>query len=287
MTMLHQCLGSMETFSGGTCGTNSESGMPSDDCIFVVDGPSSIESSVMAVPYLDGNDQWCDFSEERLHNSEITTKHNTMCEGLSVFEVVRQSPDFTGYQPLNSTLNIPDFTILQPSSINQQAYAFILDYSNSMQNQPEEASKNQRRIARMKRGIKRFMEVEVDLNMGLPMGVVSFSSIKETRIDHEIIQITDALSRDKIVDTVFGLQCHGQTCLHTGIQKGLEALKNFNLPSGGTAIFITDGGQYCSDDGVKDWLAEIIDEVLAQNVRFCTIAFSSAADPFLEEIAAR
>ena len=137
----------------------------------------------------------------------------------------------------------------------------------------------------MKRGIKRFMEVEVDLNMGLPMGVVSFSSIKETRIDQEIIQITDALSRDKIVDTVFGLQCHGQTCLHTGIQKGLEALKNFNLPSGGTAIFITDGGQSCGD--VHDWLAEIIDEVLSQNVRFCTIAFSSAADPFLEEIAAR
>ena len=43
----------------------------------------------------------------------------------------------------------------------------------------------------------------------------------------------------------------------------------------------------CSDDGVKDWLAEIIDEVLAQNVRFCTIAFSSAADQYLEEIAAR
>ena len=271
---------------GGECSIDADMNLPSDDCYYVATGPSSsLESSVMALPYLPGNDQWCDLTEARLHHSDIPTKHNTMCGGRSVFEVVRQSPDFTGYQPLNSTLNIPDFTILQPSSINQQAYAFILDYSNSMQNQPKEASENQKRIARMKRGIKRFMEVEVDLNMGLPMGVVSFSSIKETRIDQEIIQITDALSRDKIVDTVFGLQCHGQTCLHTGIQKGLEALKNFNLPSGGTAIFITDGGQSCGD--VHDWLAEIIDEVLSQNVRFCTIAFSSAADPFLEEIAAR
>ena len=86
------------------------------------------------------------------------------------------------------------------------------------------------------------------------------------------------------------LDCHGMTCLHTGIQKGLQALRDYNLPSGGTAIFITDGGQACNgpdDDGVQDWLAEIIDEVLEQNVRFCTIAFSSDADQVLEEIAAR
>ena len=123
--------GSMETLTGGTCGTNSENGMPSDDCIFVVDGPSSIESSVMAVPYLDGNDQWCDLTEERLHNSEIPTKHNTMCEGLSVFEVVRQSPDFSGYKPLNNTFSPPSFSILRPRS-STEAFVLTLDYSGSM-----------------------------------------------------------------------------------------------------------------------------------------------------------
>ena len=142
----------------------------------------------------------------------------------------------------------------------------------------------------MKRGIKRFMEVEVDLELGLPMGVVTFSSIEETRIDQNIIPIKNVPSRDEIVNATMNLGCHLNTCLHTGIQKGLQALREFNLPSGGTAIFITDGGQTCKgdgNDGVEDWLEEIIDEVLAQNVRFCTIAFSSAADQYLEEIAAR
>ena len=282
----------METVEGGECSIDADLNLPSDDCYYVATGPTStLESSVMALPYLPGNDQWCDITEARLHHSDIPTKHNTMCDRKSVFEVVRQSPDFSGYQPLNSTLNAPDFTILQPSDINQQAYIFILDYSNSMQNQPKEAAENQRRIARMKRGIKRFMEVEVDLELGLPMGVVSFSSIKETRIDQNIIQITNVPSRDEIVNTVMDLDCHKDTCLHTGIQRGLQALKEFNVPSGGTAIFITDGGQYCmkenGNDGVTDWLNEIIDDVLRRNVRFCTIAFSSEADPYLEEIAAR
>ena len=88
----------MESINGGSCTTNSD-GMPADDCIFIVDGPSSLKSSVMSVPYFAGNDQWCDLTEERIHHSDIPTKHNNMCDGQSVFEVVRQSPDFDGYQP--------------------------------------------------------------------------------------------------------------------------------------------------------------------------------------------
>ena len=276
---------------GEECWIDADLNLPSDDCYYVATGPSTLESSVMSLPYLPGNDQWCDLTEARLHHSDIPTKHNTMCGGQSVFEVVRQSPDFSGYQPLNSTLTTPEFTILQPTNINKQAYTFILDYSNSMQKQPKDAADNQKRIERMKRGIKRFMEVEVDLELGLPMGVVSFSSVQETKIDKNIIPIKNIPSRNEIVNTVMGLECHRDTCLHTGIRKGLQALKDFNLPSGGTAIFITDGAQWCNEDhgndGVTDWLSEIIDEVLEQNVRFCTIAFSSDADQVLEEIAAR
>ena len=273
---------------GGECSIDEDLNLPSDDCYYVASGPSSLESSVMSLPYLPGNDQWCDDTEARLHHSDIPTKHNTMCGGQSVFEVVRQSPDFAGYMPLNSTLKDPDFTILQPSSITKQAYTFILDYSNSMRDQPKNAAANQKRVERMKRGIKRFMEVDVDLEMGVPMGVVSFSSISQTRIDQEIIQVTDATSRDKIVDTVLGLDCHQDTCLQTGVQFGLQALRDFGLESGGTAIFLTDGGQYCENDyHDNDWLKIIIDQVKAQNVRFCTIAFSSAADQKLEELAAQ
>ena len=265
----------MQNMKGDACSMNAD-GMPSDDCIYIVDGPSSLKSSVMSVPYFAGNDQWCDLTEERIHHSVIPTKHNVMCDGQSVFEVVRQSWDFEGYKPLNRSVDTtPKFTILQPTTM-ATPFMFILDASNSM------ARKNNR-IGRLKQGIERFMTYDVDLSLGLPYGVASFSSVAESRIDHEIIPINDTKSRDEIINTVLGLNLHGDTCLHTGIRKGLEALRSFGQETGGAAIFLTDGGQYCGN--VQDWLKEIIDEVLAQDVRFCTIAFSDNADPNLEELA--
>ena len=276
--------GVLESISGGECTINEELNLPNDDCIFVADGPSELVSSVLALPYLSGTGQWCDSTEDRLHNADIPTKHNTMCGGSSVLDVVLQSRDFQDY---DSTLNIsakdPVFHILQPKSMAQQPYIFILDNSNSMAQKPDHG---QKRLDRMKKGIERFMTVDVDMELELPLGVVSFSSKAQTQINHEIISINDEDSRDEIIDTVNGLSHFGNTCLNTGIQLGLEALRNYGQEAGGTAIFLTDGGQYCPGDS-DDWLQIISDEVLAQNVRFCTIAMSNAADPDLEEIAKR
>ena len=265
----------METLSGGTCG-NKENGMPSDDCIFVVDGPSSIESSVMAVPYLDGNDQWCDLTEERLHNSEIPTKHNTMCEGLSVFEVVRQSPDFSGYKPLNLTATEPNFTILQPRG-SAEPFTFLLDYSGSMYEATNRRNK-------MVQGVKRFLKIDVDLEKNMPIGVTEFSN--DASIVYPITPINNEDTRDEITTAVDGIPKGGGTCLHVGVKESLKALKNYGLTTGGMVIFMTDGGQSC-DDNIEDWIGEINDEVMLQKVRFCTIALSNSADQNLESLAQR
>ena len=264
----------METSSGGACGTNSEDGMPSDGCIFVVDGPSSIESSVMAVPYLDGNDQWCDLTEERLHNSEIPTKHNTMCEGLSVFEVVRQSPDFHGYKPLNNTFAPPAFTILRPRS-STEAFVLTLDYSGSM-------DKFERKV-RMIQGVKRFINIDIDLDDKIPIGTVGFSG--SANIRQPIIPVVDQASRDKIINSVEAKKESRATCIDLGVRKSLEALRNYHWPTGGLVVFLTDGQHSgCSSN---NWLDQVIDEVLQQGVRFCTIAFSNDADKKLEILSQR
>ena len=262
----------MESLSGGTCGTNSENGMPSDDCIFVVDGPSSIESSVMAVPYLDGNDQWCDLTEERLHNSEIPTKHNTMCEGLSVFEVVRQSPDFIDFKPLNSTFAVPTFKVLRPRS-STEAFVLTLDYSGSMDTND--------RIGRMIQGVKRFIYIDVDLEDRIPIGTVGFAG--GANIRQSIIPVVDQASRDKIINSVEQKKQAKATCIDLGVRKSLEALRNYNWTNGGLVVFLTDGQHSgCSSN---NWLDEVRDEVLQQGVRFCTIAFSNNADKKLEILA--
>ena len=268
----------MESVNGGDCDINSDNGLPSSDCIFVADGPSSLESSVMSLPYLDGNDQWCDLTEERIHNSEIPTKHNTMCEGLSVFEVVRHSPDFSGYNPLNSTATEPIFTILQPRG-SSEAFTFLLDYSGSMF--PPYSTRRDTMV----QGVKRFLKIDVDLEKNIPIGVAEFSD--DASIIYPVTQVNSEATRNDIIEAVDQIQKGGGTCLHIGVREGLRNLKNFNLTSGGMVIFMTDGQQSCTDDPVQDWLGEIINEVLLQKVRFCTIALSNSADQNLESLAQR
>ena len=74
------------------------------------------------------------------------------------------------------------------------------------------------------------------------------------------------------------------TCLGLGIRKGLQALKDFGMETGGGAIFLTDG-QFACKGGEN--IQDVIDDVVAQNVRFCTIAFGESADPAIEELAVR
>ena len=267
----------METLSGGTCGSNSDDGMPSDDCIFVVDGPSSIESSIMAVPYLDGNDQWCDLTEERIHNSEIPTKHNTMCDGQSVFEVVRQSPDFNYYKALNTSVTDPVFTILRPRA-STEAFVLTLDYSGSMD--------TANRLGRMIQGVTRFMNIDIDLEDKIPIGTVGFA--QNSQIRHEIVSVDNEKTRQDIINSVQSSKASPRaTCINRGVQDSLKALRDYNWMTGGLVVFLTDGQHSGSECNSNDWLGDTIDEVLQQGVRFCTIAFSNSADKNLETLAQR
>ena len=268
----------MENTSGTNCTIDDLTLLPEDECFYVVTGPSTLKSSVMGVPYFPGNDQWCDITEERLHHSDIPTRHNTMCDGLSVFEVVRESQDFEDYVPQNNETDTkPNFVILQPKP-SGQPFISILDYSGSMYNETTGV-----RMNNLKQGFRRFMTYDIDLELKIPIGIVKFNS--NSSIAHNIIPIDSEDDRDALIDEV-NKDSKGGTCLHKGIRTGIEALKRYGQNKGGVGIFLTDGGQACSG-GLEDWLTEVIDEVLNQEMKFCTIAFSNAADPKLEELAAR
>ena len=73
----------------------------------------------------------------------------------------------------------------------------------------------------------------------------------------------------------------GGTCLAKGVQKGLEALRDYNVPGGGV-IFLTDG-----QDGCPGEFDDAMDDSVDQNVRVCTIAFGSSADPNIEKLSQR
>merc|ERR1719410_2111997 len=113
-----------------SCSLISETGLPDENCIFVATGPSDISSSVMALPYLPNNTHFCDMTENFIHDPFLPTKHNAMCKGKSVFDVILQHPDFENYSQKPSIEDpTPHFTIIQPNSF--QPIVMVLDFSGS------------------------------------------------------------------------------------------------------------------------------------------------------------
>ena len=163
------------------------------------------------------------------------------------------------------TVGDPEIFVVQSLS---ETFVFVLDFSSSMATHTRET--------RMKKGIERFMMLDVDLHKIFSIGVTSFSS--RAYIIQPIIPISDNSSRDQVIKAVNDESAGGGTCLQEGILKGLEALRLYNKPKGGASILLTDGQNGCGDN---DWLGEVIDEVQEQDVRHCTIAFSNDADPDL------
>ena len=136
----------------------------------------------------------------------------------------------------------------------------------------------------MQQGVKRFLTVDAELDMALPVGLVRLSGKGDTYVAHDIVPVDSQAVRDELINLVFSMKFKRDTCLGLGIRNGLKALKDYGMETGGGAIFLTDGEFSCNGgETIKD----VIDDVVAQNVRFCTIAFGKSADPEIEELAVR
>ena len=178
--------GRRHSVSGSSCVTDPSTGLPTADCHFTATGPASLDSSIMALPQLEGTDQWCSHAD---HQDDLPTKHNVMCGGKSVDEVVKKHPDFNGFQPANSSARssdppAPTFNVISPID-TEFPYVFVLDFSGSMGGS---------RVDRMKQGVKRFLEVDAEFDLELPVGIVRFTS--SAYIAQDVLPIVDSQSRE-------------------------------------------------------------------------------------------
>jgi len=264
----------VDAVTGGECSYSSKTGLPDFNCIPVLGQNNNISSSIMAIPYLEGNDQFCDDTEEMFHRVDIPTKHNDICEGRSTFSVIQDHPDFKDYEPGNQIEDItPRFSILGTKSAS--SFVMVLDVSGSMDDNcgPGTAADCEYRITRMVQASKRW--VEYDIKDGVPLGLVTFSSKNNI---NEILSLKsmDGSYRQTFKDELDKLKADGGTCMGDGLLKGLETLKNGNVPYGGVILFLTDG-EFTCDGGIQT-LDEVIPDLKAQGVRVITIAFSDDAD---------
>ena len=72
--------------TGGLC-SRDEDDLPDEHCMFYVDQETAATASYMALPYLDTVQNFCDMTEDNLHDTELPTKQNLYCDQRSTWEV--------------------------------------------------------------------------------------------------------------------------------------------------------------------------------------------------------
>merc|ERR1719209_2798092 len=233
--------GTMKDRGGGDCSYDRGTGLPDSNCQFTVTGPSSLESSAMALPQLRHIGHFCKDTESHLHNPLLANRHNELCNSKSVWTVISEHSDFEKFMVLpEESSPSPDFTYIKPPK--SQKFVIVLDVSNSMQ--PPNNPAAPQRLPRAKRAASRFLTYDVD--NGVPLGVVTFSQGANTVVD--VAPVTND-SRASTIETIGGLTVSPNTCIGKGIRKGLETLNNYDNATGGVMILLTDGAYWCPDSG--------------------------------------
>lgn len=256
----------IENMDGKSCQFDEVTGLPDSGCVFVPGDVQGLNSSLMALPYIEGNDQFCDDGETFYHDITLPNKHNALCNLKSTFSVILQHRDFEGFVPNGSNQSTPEFTLMMP--LKSASYVMVLDVSGSMT--------TSNRIERMKESALRW--VNYDVKNDVPLGIVKFSSQPE--ILKELERVTDQ-NRQDYIDILRGLSAGGGTCLGAALTAGLNTLENGGVDHGGVIIFLTDGEQSCDGPDIPDVVQSLVD----QGVRVIAIAFGSQADPRILELA--
>ena len=197
--------------TGGACLTDPKTGLPDVNCVAVIGGNNSIDSSIMAIPYLENNDQFCDDGEQLFHRRDIPTKHNDMCDEKSVFEVVKMHGDFAGYVD-NNGVEDRSVTFEVVRARKASNFVMVLDISGSMDDNADET-----RMDRLKQSSTRW--IQYDVAIGTQIGITSFSTT--TSMDKNITKVEDS-NRQDFVDVISNLLPKGGTCLGDGLMKGMD-----------------------------------------------------------------
>ena len=276
---------SIDLVTGRDCTTDPLSGLPDDNCYFVPDSDNTVNrssilqiitsrysrlvfSSYMALPFLDSITDFCDSTEDLLHEADIPTKQNLFCNGRSPWEVIMENEDFANgnNEPSVITDTSPDIRVVKAEN---PKYVVVMDTSGSMTGD---------RAASMQDAVKRWIKFEV--TEGTKVGLVTFSDSEPATnpILYEL-EAVDQASRQRMLEAVDGIQFGGSTCIGCGLDWALNLKGGLKGYYGNVIILVTDGQQ---TDGLT--ISDMIPQVLSRRVRVVTVALGLDADPDLEKL---
>ncbi|XP_071492563.1 calcium-activated chloride channel regulator 1-like [Diadema antillarum] len=263
--------GRIITFDGRDCNFEGSDGLPDPSrCRFDEDTATTDHGSLMYKAYLPRNVHFCDSSgvEEFQHNVFAPNRQNRLCMEKSVWEVIMEHKDFEGAEDIDPVLRddtTPEFIVLKDSP--ETTTILILDTSGSMILFPERLELLRQSSSYLIRNV---------LPDGSRVGIVRFAL---TATVLKPITVIDSTETRTSLENALPSIASGGTNIGAGILEATDLLED-DVPSRRRFFLITDGEQ----TGAVT-IAHAMDEVLAANVRVCTVAVGPNADADLEELA--
>ncbi|XP_042891198.1 calcium-activated chloride channel regulator 1-like [Penaeus japonicus] len=187
-------------------------------------------TSFMALPENPAVTQLCD---EGSHDRDVPTRHNLLCGGKSVWEVLRASPDFQNNWDVEGELRESDvafrYVRTQPPKV-----VLLVDDTDVMI--------VQKRWEFVRKAVRKV--VTYDVPDGYSVGLVVFDSAAATK--YPLTRLTDGATREKVGSSLPrnpSREPHHKRCLLCGLREALRMLQQDNTGSGaGHVVLVTAGG---------------------------------------------
>ena len=172
-------------------------------------------------------DKFCEGDgTEYAHDKARPTKHNIMCDQVSVWEVIQKNADFQGLKPFEGTPPDTTFKIVTPAT---PRFVFVLDVSGSMAQFDK--------LNRLKQSAGNWLLY--DVRNGTDVGIVTFRyqvgncdtyfkmslfSDEATVID-SLTLINDTASRKQLRNDIDALNPDDTTFISKGLVAGMKVVE--------------------------------------------------------------
>ncbi|XP_070532084.1 calcium-activated chloride channel regulator 1-like isoform X5 [Ptychodera flava] len=246
-----------------------------EGCVFLIDAYQYATASLMYIQDLEGVDYFCDSdasSPHTLHNSEAPNRHNTLCNGRSVWDVMEDTIDFVGGRNPSRTApsTLPEFKVIRNNSdVN---VVLVLDISASTL--PGETSMIARQVAAY--------YITEFLPNGTQAGVVAFSDLATEAAP--LTTITGNETRELLLASLPD-QVYGATSIGSGVMKGVQMLMNSSVSqlykenSSGRLVVISNG-----EENQAPYISDVIDDVINNSVVVDMVKIPGGHDQALEDL---
>ncbi|XP_033122894.1 calcium-activated chloride channel regulator 1-like [Anneissia japonica] len=250
------------------CQLDPKTGVYTKSCKFEDDNSQTqrAETSIMYKQFLPSINFFCNGNEvnpDKRHFAEAPNRHNRLCKGKSIWDVMLGTDDFknSNNPPRTVSTTTPTFRIVQATTARR--VVLVLDTSGSMEGDP---------LMKLRQATTHYLESTIYI--GSYVAIVGFSSSAYQLAP--LTLVADDNSRARLTGALPS-NANGRTSIASGVRMGIQILSsNGQSSNGGYLLVVSDG----KDTSVPS----VFDEVVSSGVIIDTIAITEDADNILSEL---